>query len=565
MAMYLHLPKSVRSIGRLRVIAQVLASQGFEHLLQRLNLGRFVPLPGRWLRPRPLEAQDPSSVARRLVKVCEDLGPTFVKLGQVLSTRPDLLPDYVLVELRRLQDRVEPFSSELARQEIEADLGAPVERCFVQFDETPMAAGSIAQAYRARTRDGRRVVVKVRRPGIESVIELDIQILKWLAEAMERFMPEVGPFRPRMLVEEFEKTIRRELDFVNEAATMARFAEAFREDSNVRIADVVWELTGTRVLTMDYLEGLSLQRIIDEGDSRIDRKRLAHIISDAFLKQYFELGMFHADPHPGNILVGEPMQVLLIDFGMIGQLSDEMSGYFLTMLLAADAREVDVVVDLLDDMEALTRQTDRRQLSRDLRELLDKYHGLPLQRLRLPTMYTELTAVVRANGVVLPRDLIMLGKSMVTIAGVGMQLDPEMNLLSLIRPRVHRMFLERFRPNRLIRAAGITGWHVMALARQMPRQLRSVTRRLARGQWEVHIRHQNLDHLANELDRSGNRLSFAIVIAAIIVSSSMILTGAGDATLLGVPIRAFGILGYMFAGLLGAGLVWAIFRSGKLS
>jgi ubiquinone biosynthesis protein len=216
-------------------------------------------------------------------------------------------------------------------------------------------------------------------------------------------------------------------------------------------------------------------------------------------------------------------------------------------------------------MEALTQQTDRRQLSRDLRDLLDKYHGLPLKRLHLPTIFTELTGLVRANGVVLPRDLVMLGKSMVTIAGVGMQLDPEINLLALIRPRVHKMILERFRPDRLMRAAGITGWHVLTLARQMPRQLRDVTRRLARGQWEVHIRHQNLDYLASELDRSGNRLSFSIVIAAIIVSSSMILTGAGDATLFGLPIRAFAILGYVFAGLLGAGLVWAIFRSGKLS
>ncbi|UCG32538.1 MAG: AarF/ABC1/UbiB kinase family protein [Phycisphaerales bacterium] len=563
--MYIYLPKSVRSIGRLRTIAQVLGTHGFEHLVQRVNLGRYVPLPGRWRRPRPLETQDPISVARRLVKVCEDLGPTFVKLGQVLSTRPDLLPDYVLVELRRLQDRVEPFSSDLARRVIEEDLGAPVERCFVQFDEAPMAAGSIAQAYGARTRDGRRVVVKVKRPGIESVIELDIQLLKWLADATERFIPEVGPFRPRMLIEEFEKTIRRELDFVNEAATMARFAEAFREDSNVRIADVIWELTGTRVLTMDYLEGLPLQQVIDAGDGRIDRSQLARTLSDAFLKQYFELGMFHGDPHPGNILIDEPLQVALIDFGMIGQLSEEMTGHFLTMLVAADNKEVDIVVDVLDDMEALPRQTDRRQLSRDLRELLEKYHGLPLKRLRLPTIFTELTEVVRANGVVLPRDLVMLGKSMVTIAGVGMQLDPDVNLLALIRPRVHKMILERFHPQRLMRAAGITGWHLLALARQMPRQLRDVTRRLARGQWEIHIRHQNLDYLASELDRSGNRLSFAIVIAAIIVSSSMILTGAGDATLLGLPIRAFGILGYVFAGILGAGLVWAIVRSGKLS
>ena len=563
--MNIYLPRSVRSLGRLRTIAQVLAGNGFEHLLQRVNLGRYVSLPMRWLRPRPLEKQDPSSVARRMVKVCEDLGPTFVKLGQMLSSRPDLLPEYVLGELRHLQDRVEPFDTGLARKLVEKDLGAPIEQCFAEFDQAPLAAGSIAQAYAARTPQGRRVVVKVKRPGIEDVIELDVQLLTWLADAVERFIPEARPFRPRMLVDEFQKTIRREMDFINEAATMARFAEAFRDDPNVQIAEVAWELTGPRVLTMDYLEGQPLQQIIDAGDGRIDRRQLAEGLAEAFFRQYFELGMFHADPHPGNILVQEPGRIALIDFGMIGQLSEETSACLLTMLIALANKEVDIVVDALDDMEALTTETDRRQLSRDLRELLDKYYGLPLRRLELPTIFAEFTELVRANGVVLPRDLVMLAKSMVIIAGVGMRLDPELNLLGLIRPRLFKMVRDRFSPERLARAAGVTGWHLLSMLRQMPRQLRDATRRLARGQWEIHIRHQNLDYLASELDRSGNRLSFSIVIAAIIVSSSMILTGSGDATLLGIPVRAFGVLGYVFAGVMAVGLVWAIWRSGKLS
>ena len=563
--MTIYLPKSVRSIGRLRTIAQVLARNGFAHLLQRVNLGRYVSLPARWRRLRPLETQDPSSVARRMVTVCEELGPTFVKLGQVLSSRPDLLPEYMLGELRHLQDRVEPFDTALARQFVEQDLGAPLEECFAEFDSAPLAAGSIAQAYQARTPQGRRVVVKVKRPGIEDVIELDVQLLTWLADALERFVPESRPFRPDMLVDEFRKTIRRELDFVSEAATLARFAQAFRDDPNVRIPDVVWELTGSRVLTMDYLRGQPLQKVIDAGNGPIDRHQLAQNLAQAFLRQYFELGMFHADPHPGNILVEAPTRIALIDFGMIGQLSEEMSGHLLTILIAVVNKEVDIVADTLDDMEALTAETDRRQLSRDLRGLLDKYYGLPLKRLKLPALFTEFTELVRANRVVLPRDLVMLGKSMVTVAGVGMQLDPELNLLELIRPRIRQMLRDRFAPDRLLRAAGVTGWHVLSLLRQMPRQLRDAVRRLARGQWEVHIRHQNLDHLASELDRSGNRLSFSIVIAAIIVSSSMILTSAGETTLLGIPIRAFGVLGYVFAGILGVGLVWAIWRSGKLS
>lgn len=563
--MNLYVPKSVRSIGRLQTIARVLAGHGFEHLLQQLNLGRYISLPQRWKRARPLETQEPAAIGKRLVLVFQELGPTFVKLGQMLGSRPDLMPEHLVRELRRLQDRVEPFDDAIARGIIAEDLGSSVEECFAEFDATPMASGSIAQVYPARTRQGRRVVVKVKRPDIEETIARDMHLLSWLADAVERFVPESRPFRPCVLVDEFQKTIRREMDFVNEAATLARFAEAFREDPNVRVPDVLWELTGTRVLTMDYLDGTPMQEVLDTADERFDRSQVARNLIGAFFAQYFELGIFHGDPHPGNILVTEPARIGLIDFGMIGQIDDRLGGQILMILIGVVSKETDILVDTLDDLDALTPETDRTQLGRDLRDLLNKYSGLPLRRIELQTVFGEMNELVRNNGVVLPRAVILFFKSLVTLAGIATQLDPELNILSQLRPRLRGMVRDRFSPERLMRGAGVSGWHAFSLLKQMPRQLRDFMRRLERGQWKINVNHQNLEHLASELDRSGNRLSFSIVIAAIIISSSMILTSAQTATLLGVPVRAFGVVGYIFAGFMGVGLVWAIWRSGKLS
>ncbi len=563
--MNMYLPKSVRSIARLQTIVRVLASQGFEHLLQQLNLGRYLSMPQRWVRARPLEAEEPAAVGRRLVRVCQELGPTFVKLGQMLSTRPDLVPEHVVQELRLLQDRVEPFETEIARKVIAEDLGIPLDECFEEFGPEPMASGSIAQAYRARTKQGRRVVVKVKRPDIEQTIEQDMVLLAWLADAIERFVPESRPFRPRMLVDEFQKSIRRELDFVNEAATLSRFSEAFRDNDAVRIPGVLWELTGSRVLTMDFLDGVSMQSVIDSPGAEFDRREIARNLTESFFIQYFDLGMFHADPHPGNLLVNAPATIGLIDFGLVGRIDDELRGQFLMIMIALVSKEIDILVDTLDDLDALTPETDHAQLERDFRDLLDKYFGLPLQRIEIQTLFGEVNELVRNNGVVLPRVMVLLFKSLVTLAGVARQLDPEMNVLGLIRPRLRGMIRDRINPERLFRGAGITGWHMVTLFKQMPRQLRDFMRRLSRGQWQVNVNHQNLDYLASELDRSGNRLSFSIVIAAIIISSSMVLISDRTETLLGVPVRAFGLLGYVFAGIMGVGLVWAIWRSGKLS
>ena len=564
------LPRTVRTMQRLRVIAGVLTRHGFGHLVERLHLRRYVPF-GRRLAGgvERLEPSTPTAgIGHRFVLVCEELGPTFVKLGQMLSARPDLLPAEMVHQLQRLQDRVAPFDPETARQIVATELGAPVEELFERFEPEPFASGSIAQAHRAVARDGRNVVVKVKRPGIDATIQLDIHIMRWLAAAIERNIPELRVYRPEGIVEEFERTIQRELDFVNEASATARFGKALADQPKARVPGIQWELTSPSVLTVEWIKGVRLEAALADRDGEIDRAAVARNLADLFLTQYFQLGMFHADPHPGNLLITPPDTIGLLDFGIVGLVDDDLASSLAFVLLAIVNREIEVLIDVLADLGALADDTDRRMLRRELREWLDKYYGLPLKRLVLKTIFVELTDLLRRHDVRLPRDFVLLGKSLVTVGGVIQQLDPNLNLFALIQPMVRQMIADRFAPPRLLRAAGISGWHLLSIFRNAPRQLRDILRRVSRGPMQVNIRHENLDHLANEIDRAGNRLAIAVVIAATIIGSSMLVSvePAADIAVLGVvSLRVFGFFGYFVAFVLGLWLVYGVWRSGKLS
>ncbi|MGQ9652101.1 MAG: ABC1 kinase family protein [Phycisphaerae bacterium] len=556
----------------MQTIARVLTQHGFGHLVDSLHLERYVPLPKRWQQAimPSLEGEPEASIGRRIAHVCEELGPTFVKLGQILSSRPDLVSAEIIAELVKLQDRVPPFATDQARRIIEADLGMPISQCFTSFSDEPFASGSIAQVYRAMTiatdeRPACRVVVKVKRPGIEDTIRLDMTILRWIGDVAERLVPELSVYHPKMIVDEFEQTMMRELDFVNEAATIARFAESIGEDPNFRVPTVFWEFTGPSVLTLEEMHGVSIQTLLSQPDPAIDRKQLADRLARGFVKQFFETGLFHADPHPGNLLVEPPAAIRLIDFGLTGRIDEEMLGRLVMALMGAVNREPEIVVEVLADMDALGEHTDRVLLRRDFLELIEKYYGLPLHRFDMQTLFHEITALIRRNDVTVPREFVLFGKALVAVGGICLQLDPEMDLVNLVKPRLVRLLAERMAPGKLLKSAAMSGWHLLNFLKGFPSQLRDVSRRMARGKWQINIRHQNLDFLANEIDRASNRLSFAVITAAIIIGSSWVLASSSATAVLGVPTWSLGVVGYVLAGLMGLWLVIAIVRSGKLS
>lgn len=570
--MTLNLPKTVRSIRRVQTIAGVLSRHGFGHLIDRLHLGRYVPLPKRWrgvIAPPP-DGDGDVNLGRRIARVFEELGPTFIKLGQMMSTRPDVFPADIIKELVALQDRVPPFSTDEAKGIIATNLGSSVADCFATFDDIPFASGSIAQVHRATTRPtedrtSERVVVKVKRPDIEDIIRLDMTILRWIAELIERMLPELHIYHPLLIVDEFQRTLVREMDFVNEAATIARFGESFEGDPGLRIPRVYWDLTGPGVLTLEEIRGVSAQKLIDEPDPRVNTKTVAAQLAQAFVRQFFEIGLFHADPHPGNLLIEPPATVGLIDFGLTGRIDEERLSQLVVALIAAFNREPEIVVEVLADMDALSEATDRHALRHDFLQLIEKYYGLPLHRFDPQTLFFEITGLIRRHEVSLPREFVMFGKSLVAIGGVCLQLDPDLDLLSLVQPKLTALLANRFRPARLLKSAAISTWHLAHIVKTAPGQLRDISRRLARGRWQVNIRHQNLDMLAQELDRSSNRLSFSVVIAAIIVGSSLVVTMSKGATIFNIPLPALGFVGYLVAGVMGLGLLVAMLRSGKLS
>ena len=557
--------RHIRSLGRLGHVGSVLTKNGFGWLVVTLRLERLVPFRKRLLRRRGSPEERPDgSTAARVARVLEELGPVYVKLGQVLGGRTDLLPPAFIEEFRKLQDRVRPFPTAEARAEIEQELGGPVEDFFDDFADEPFAAGSIAQAYAARTKDGESVVVKVRRPGIRNVLDADIDILTRLADLAERYVPEYRVFRPALLVEEFAQTVRREIDFVSEASNTQRFRQAFARDENIRVPRVHWDLTAGGVLTLERLDGVAVYD--DEALDRlgVDRKALAENLTECFMRQYFELGLFHSDPHPGNMVVQAPAVLGILDFGQIGRLSDSMRSNLGTVLVAALNRDFDVVVDVFDDLRALPDDPDVDRLKADLAALTDKYSGMPIGRLNLKDLFDEITAVARRHRVVLPRDFVLLGKSLVSMGGVALDLDPEIRMVEVVRPKVNRLLLEKASPRRLMHHGLTSAYHLAALIEQGPRSLRQLARKVLRGRLQILFRHENLDRLITELDRSSNRIAFAMIVASIILGSAVVLQAQVGPNLPGTEIPMLGLLGFLLAGLLGVWLAIAILRSGRL-
>jgi len=557
--------RKLKSLGRLSHVGSVLTQHGFGWLVVNLHLDRFVPFRRRLLHGMPKEEDGVGpTLAARVAHVLEELGPTYVKLGQVLGSRTDLMPPVFIEEFRKLHDRVKPFPTVEARAAIEQELGGPVETFFDDFEAEPFAAGSIAQAYHARTKDGQRVVVKVRRPGIRDMLEADIDILGRLAQLADRYVPEYRLFRPILLVEEFAQTVRRECDFIAEASNTQRFAEAYADTPFVRVPRVFWNLTTAGVLTLEQIEGLKVYDTAALEAAGVDRKVLARNLADCFMRQYFDMGLFHADPHPGNLVVMPPDGIGILDFGQIGRMSDTMRAELGTALVAALGRDFDIVLDVLDDLGGLPEELDAERLKSDLSALVDKYAGVPLRRVNLKSLFEEITAVARRHRIILPRDFILLGKSLVTMGGVALDLDPDMSMVEVVKPKVRKILLEKASPKRLLHEGMAAGYHLMSILEQGPRQIRQLARKLMRGRLQLVFRHENLDRFITELDRSSNRIAFAMIVAATILGSAILLQARTGPNVPGTEVPILGILGFLVAGFLGTWLAIAILRSGRL-
>jgi ubiquinone biosynthesis protein len=495
---------------RRRQIAGVLVRRGLGYVLEASGLQHLTAFePHR-------DAQHHATAPERLRLALEELGPTFIKLGQVLSTRADLLGPEFRLELAKLQDDAPRLSAEVVRECVRTELGGEPESVFAAFDVAPLAAASIGQAHAAAMPDGTEVVVKIRRPGAMEQVELDLEILMNGALHASRRSEQMVQYDVVGIAEEFAQTLRAELDYLREGRNVERFAANFADDADVQIPRVFWEQTTSRMITLERIRGIKITDVAGLDEAGIDRRNLAKHGTDVMAKMVFQDRFFHADPHPGNFFIQPGGRIGLIDFGMVGTLDAELRDQLANLMVAVVRGNPDRLTAALLGLGAATARVDRERLRHDLAELLSRYSGRSPGNLDFGTASAEMLEIVRRHRLRPPRDLALLLRAFVMNEGMAEQLDPEFRLVEELRPYVYRHLVAELSPGALARRAGRAGVDLAELAVDFPEQLHRILQLAASGGFEVHLRTAELEPLVSRAERLSNRIAAAVLAAAMI-------------------------------------------------
>jgi ubiquinone biosynthesis protein len=553
---------TVRDLGRLQQIASVLIGYGFGDMVRRIGLAGALERAGRLLHWQDPQAMAHMAPPERVRRALEDLGPTFVKLGQVLATRVDLFPPEWIAELGKLQNAVPALPFAQVRPQLVEDLGAEPEAVFAQLDETPLAAASLAQTHRAWLADGTGVVLKIRRPGIRDTVEADLRLLARLAEIVEAQAPDLRRYRPGEVVQQFAQSLRRELDFAAECRNAERIAANFAGHDEIVVPRVHWQWTSERLNVQDFVAGIPGPDLDAVDASGMDRRRLAQVGAGIVLKMVLEDGFFHADPHPGNIFYLSGERIGVIDFGMVGRVSEQRRFQIVQLLHGLVEREAEAVTDVLMEWGEGAGEADETRLQADIGAFVDQYRGVPLKDLRMGAMLLDVTTILRDHGLSLPPDLALMIKAFLTLEGFGRQLDPDFDMAGAARPYVEKVLLARWSPRALLRRSRRGAIDALGLAGDLPREVRRLLRAARRGRLHMQMEVTSLKAFGEQVDRAANRLTMGVVTAALVIGSSIVMNSAGG----GVPSRwllALGVLGFVGAALTGLWILLSIWRSGK--
>lgn len=549
-----------RDMGRLSEIAGVLVRHGFGDTVRRLGLADRLQSAGQaiqWDHAADLARLQPPVQVRLAM---EELGPAFVKLGQILAGRADLFGPEWIAEFEKLHSHVPAVALDVLLPQLREDLGGEPQDIFARFDTEPLAAASIAQVHRAQLKDGTEVIVKIRRPGITDIIESDLRLLGRLAAVAEAEIPSLKPYRPQMLVREFAKSLRRELDLGTECRNAERIAANMQPLPYIVIPRVHWAHTGERINVQDFVGGVAGDNLAQlTAQSGFDRTLLAQRGAQAVLKMIVQDGFFHADPHPGNVFYLAGNRIAFIDFGMVGRLSERRREELLQLLLGLVERNAQAVADVLMDWTGDDHGVNLSQLETEIEAFVDQYHGTPLAQLSLGQMLGDVTAILRDHHLGLPSDLALLIKAFISLEGMGRGLDPGFHMATEATPLLRKVVRQRYRPEVLAKRAWQTLRRTVAITEQLPHDLSRLLRNARRGRVHVGIELAHLKRVGDQLNRAANRLSMALVIAALIIGSSIVMNVQGGPTLFGLP--AFGFLGFAGAVVGGLWLVRSIWRS----
>jgi ubiquinone biosynthesis protein len=551
---------ATRNLGRLSEIAQVAVRHGFGYWFDTHRLTDLFPRRG----PRVEEDGQPSQRGQHLREMLDELGPTFVKFGQLLSTRPDVLPPDIISELRGLQDDVRPFPFADVEKVVEEELGLSVDQLFVEFEDKPVAAASIGQVHRATLPNGRRVAVKVQRPGAPRQIEADLALLYQAAGIAKQRVRALDFIDARQLVDEFARSIRQELDYRLEARNADTFHRNFAGSPHVHVPRVYWSYTRSRVLTLEWLDGVQVADIDPNRWSLEDRRDVAYRMTETWMTMIFRHGFFHGDPHPANILVvGPGDEIGLVDFGAVGKLTDDDMSKLTRLFIDAASENVDALPKRLVELGVRYPKEREEEFQAQLREIYYRYYGASLAEIDPLQVIREAFQLIYSMNLQLPTRFLLLDRAIATLGSVGMDLYPDFNVFEVARPYARGLLLERFGPRRVAARARKESLRLGAMALELPYQIHDVLEEFRDGEIEIGFVHKGLDDFLNRMDVVFNRLVIAMVVAGGLIGSSLIgIFAKGGPHLLGINLIS--IIGFALSGVLGLWLLWGVVRSGRL-
>ena len=554
--------RTYRHLNRYRQILAILIKYGFGDLLEMLKLDQYLEVGLQVISGKRAARVERLTRPQRLRMAFEELGPTYIKLGQILSTRPDLVPVAFIKELSKLQDDVPSFPFSDIQKLIQSEFGTSAAELFDQLDERPLASASIGQVHRAILSDGEAVAVKFQRPGIRKIIEVDLEIMLHLATLAERHIEDLALHRPVKIVKEFARTLEKEIDYKNEATNMERAARHFLDDPKVYIPKVFWEVTTSRVLSTEFIDGIKISDTEALNDAGLDKKQITARGADLVLKQVFSHGFFHADPHPGNIFVLPNNVICLLDFGMAGVIDRQTREDFVDLVDSIVHQNEARAAQVLLRLTSWEEEPELRALEREVADFMGRHLYKPLKDIEVGKLLHQLLELATNFRLRIPPDIFLMMKAISTVEGVGRLLDPDFDMIARATPFIKQAKYDRFQPQRIAGDVYDLASKLLLFMQQFPKDLLDLASLVRRQKLSIQIEHRGLEKMLATHDQISNRISFSIVIAALIVGSALIVISATPPLIYGISL--IGIIGFLAAAIMGIWLLVAILKKGKL-
>ena len=527
--------KEVRDINRLRDILTVLFEEGFDFLIAKIRLKHKVPLTKR-VKAR-IEKKKGFPIEKRLRLTLERLGPTFIKFGQVLSVRPDLIPKTYVKELEKLQSKVPQFSYTVAKQQIKKELGKDIDEIFSTFEKNPVASASISQVHKATLKDNKKVAVKIQRPNVRKIMETDIEIMFYVAKLLEKHMPNIKKFNPVKIIEEFAKWTEKELDFNKEAINAKRFAKNFSGNKTVKIPEIYDNLTTNKILVMDFIEGIELHDIKQIKKKKINLKPLIEYGFNAILTQVFMHGFFHADPHPGNLIITNDKKIAFVDFGIVGHFDENLKAKSIDLFSGIIENYTEKIVNTLIELSG-TEIENKEEFKYEISDVLEPLQDEDIKNIKVSRILEEIMNLALNYGLKMPMSFVLFGKTIITLEGIALEYDPKFKIIENSKPFIEKLIRQRYNPVYVFNNFMKDMFKFKKFAEELPEQTTKALKRIERGTIKVDIEDTDIKKLSLEIDKSGNRVAYSMLIAALLIVAALTIN-FGESFFLNVPLIPF--------------------------